>query len=61
LGAINEKDMRYEYSCSQCGGTVSKPSVSSDKEGKSLHGLHGWKCPKDGPVKVKRVMKSKSE
>lgn len=52
---------RYEYSCSKCGSSVSKPETSCDKEGKLVHGLHGWKCPTCGPTSVKRVLKSKSE
>jgi hypothetical protein len=51
---------RYEYSCSQCGGPVSKPEVSTDKEGKMVHGLHGWKCSIHGAVSVKRSMRSKA-
>jgi hypothetical protein len=27
--------------------------VSTDKEGKMVHGLGGWKCKTDGPTKVK--------
>jgi len=48
--------VRYIYRCAQCDGSVSKPSVSSDKEGKSTHGLHGWKCATHGPTKVKRSL-----
>lgn len=50
--------MRYTYLCSGCGGSVSKPSVSTDKDGKMVHGLHGWKCPVCGPTSVKRSLKN---
>ncbi len=52
---------RFNYSCSQCDGPVTKPAVSTDKEGKTVHGLGGWKCPTHGAVSVKRSLKSKSE
>lgn len=55
--------MRYEYKCAKCGGSVTKPPVSMDGEGasrKMKHGLHGWRCPKDGPVAVSRSL-TKSE
>jgi hypothetical protein len=52
---------RYTYSCSECDGPVTKPAVSADKEGKTVHGLGGWKCPTHGPTSVKRSMHSKSE
>jgi DNA-directed RNA polymerase subunit RPC12/RpoP len=48
--------MRYSYVCAKCGSSVSKPPVGADKEGKMLHGLHGWKCPVDGPTSVKRTL-----
>jgi len=52
---------RYEYSCSQCGGRVTKPAVSTDEDGVMLHGLHGWKCDTHGPTSVKRSIISKSK
>jgi hypothetical protein len=61
LVSIMEGRVRYNYSCAKCGGAVTKPSVSTDKEGKMVHGLHGWKCKVDGPTSVKRSLASKSE
>ena len=52
--------VRYNYRCSKCKGSVSKPPVAMDKNGKMTAGLHGWKCPKDGPVSVTRTLE-KSE
>lgn len=49
---------RFSYSCSQCDGPVTKPAVSTDKEGKMVHGLGGWKCPTHGAVSVKRTTRS---
>jgi len=45
--------VRYIYSCATCDGPVSKPAVSTDKEGKMVHGLGGWRWKTDGPTKVK--------
>jgi len=53
--------VKYLYRCAQCGGSVSKPPVSADKEGKFLHGLHGWKCAVHGPTSVTRSMAKKDE
>ena len=47
---------RFEYSCSKCGGPVSKPETAMDGK-KFLHGLHGWRCAKDGAVSVNRKLK----
>jgi hypothetical protein len=40
--------VRYIYSCATCDGPVSKPAVSTDKEGKMVHGLGGWKLADQG-------------
>jgi DNA-directed RNA polymerase subunit RPC12/RpoP len=53
--------MRYQYSCSQCGQGVTKPETGTSISKSTKAGLHGWKCPVHGAVKVVRKMNKDGE
>lgn len=39
--------MSFVYKCAECGLQAQKPAANKD-------GLGHWRCPKHGPVRVKR-------
>lgn len=51
----------YIYSCSTCGGPVTKPALiaikDKDDSKKAKLGLGGWRCNTHGPVKVNRELR----
>jgi len=59
------KQPRYVYTCFKCGGSVTKPpliALKGKEDAKGAHlGLGGWRCPIDGPTKVKRRLNKPKE
>lgn len=59
------KQPRYTYTCSKCGGSVTKPALirlkDKDDAKAARLGLGSWRCPKDGPVKVNRTLNKPEE